>query len=180
MSSTHSKKSFKASFAAGSLSGMCSTLLFQPLDLVKTRLQVQKRHTHRPASPLGTSSASSSSTPPSAGSSSGTLSSRTNTLHRPAPTGTIRVMLDVVRNENIGALWKGLTPSLTRTVPGVGLYFGVLHTLQQFVLSGDHDPSPGCAALCAGAARSVTCATLLPFTVVKTRFRVVKMYGMTG
>lgn len=28
-------------FAAGSLSGTCSTLLFQPFDLVKTRLQVE-------------------------------------------------------------------------------------------------------------------------------------------
>ena len=28
-------------FLAGSLSGTCSTLLFQPLDLVKTRLQQQ-------------------------------------------------------------------------------------------------------------------------------------------
>ena len=28
-------------FLAGSLSGTCSTLLFQPLDLIKTRLQQQ-------------------------------------------------------------------------------------------------------------------------------------------
>ena len=29
-------------FIAGALSGTCSTLLFQPFDLVKTRLQVDK------------------------------------------------------------------------------------------------------------------------------------------
>ncbi|CAJ0968067.1 unnamed protein product [Ranitomeya imitator] len=29
-------------FVCGSLSGTCSTLLFQPLDLVKTRLQAQQ------------------------------------------------------------------------------------------------------------------------------------------
>ncbi|KAM4650851.1 mitochondrial glycine transporter [Discoglossus pictus] len=32
-------------FLCGSLSGTCSTLLFQPLDLVKTRLQTQQPHT---------------------------------------------------------------------------------------------------------------------------------------
>ena len=29
-------------FVAGALSGTCSTLLFQPFDLVKTRLQVER------------------------------------------------------------------------------------------------------------------------------------------
>jgi len=28
------------SFLAGSFSGMCSTIIFQPLDLIKTRLQL--------------------------------------------------------------------------------------------------------------------------------------------
>jgi len=33
------------SFLAGSFSGSCSTILFQPLDLIKTRLQLlQKTH----------------------------------------------------------------------------------------------------------------------------------------
>uniref|UniRef100_A0A0L8FTZ3 Uncharacterized protein n=2 Tax=Octopus bimaculoides TaxID=37653 RepID=A0A0L8FTZ3_OCTBM len=36
---TMSHVSIIKSFLAGSLSGTCSALLFQPLDLVKTRLQ---------------------------------------------------------------------------------------------------------------------------------------------
>ena len=38
---------FKA-FVAGSLSGTCSTVLFQPLDLVKTRIQQQQRAVTHP------------------------------------------------------------------------------------------------------------------------------------
>lgn len=35
------QSSVLGAFVAGSLSGTCSTILFQPLDLVKTRLQTQ-------------------------------------------------------------------------------------------------------------------------------------------
>eukprot|EP00918_Siedleckia_nematoides_P040098 GHVU01087076.1.p1 GENE.GHVU01087076.1~~GHVU01087076.1.p1 ORF type:complete len:294 (-),score=16.87 GHVU01087076.1:1836-2717(-) len=119
------------SFLAGSLSGTFSTILFQPLDLVKTRLQ--------------------------------------NSIYVGArPPGVIAVLGHVIRSEHLLALWKGVVPSLTRTVPGIGVYFCSLHTLRSNF--GNADPSPLESMAMGALARSVSGMALLPFTVIKTRF----------
>lgn len=119
------------SFLAGSFSGICSTLLFQPLDLVKTRLQ----------SPVQT---------------------------RTAGLGMVSLLSHVVKNEKVTGLWKGTVPSMTRCVPGVGLYFCSLNCLQRALAKSD--PSP-LEAVCLGVmARSFTGVILLPITVIKTRY----------
>lgn len=120
------------SFLAGSLSGTCSTILFQPLDLVKTRLQ----------SPIATGQAT--------------------------PSGMVTVVTNVVRNEKFLGLWKGLFPSLSRTVPGIGVYFSSLHHMRSTF--GSPDPSPLESMAIGACARGISGVTMLPFTVVKTRF----------
>ena len=82
------------SFLAGSASGTCSSLFFQPLDLVKTRLQQNMASAEQPR-------------------------------RSPRIGGSIAVMRGVVSGSERGvlALWTGLTPYITLTVPGVGLYF---------------------------------------------------------
>lgn len=117
------------SFLIGSFSGTCSTILFQPLDLVKTRLQ---------------------------------------STVQPSSAGTITVMGNVLRQEKIMGLWKGLTPSMLRCVPGVGLYFGTLHWLSSTFVRGE--PTAVQAIFLGVTARCISVATLLPVTVVKTRF----------
>jgi len=119
------------SFLAGSVSGTCSTILFQPLDLVKTRLQA----------------------PVAVGA---------------APTGLMTVVTNVVRHERILGFWKGLVPSLSRTVPGIGVYFSSLHHMRTNF--GSADPHPLESVAMGAGARSVSGLTMLPFTVVKTRF----------
>lgn len=121
------------SFVAGSFSGTCSTILFQPLDLVKTRLQT-------------------TITIPSGGSGGGML------YH----------VGKVVRNERLFGLWKGMTPSIYRCVPGVGLYFSSLNWLKTNLCEGN----PGVLqAIALGAmARTITGITMIPITVVKTRY----------
>jgi len=113
------------SFLGGSLSATCSTIIFQPLDLVKTRIQ-------------------------------------TNTL------GSGRELL---REVGFRGLWTGLSPSLARTVPGVGVYFASV--------SGIRNSWPGAkggqqsrtqAAVTGGLARAFAGCLLLPATVVKTRY----------
>ncbi|XP_054713406.1 mitochondrial glycine transporter B-like [Uloborus diversus] len=122
---------FLKSFLAGSVSGTCSTLLFQPLDLIKTRLQ----------------NGSKNSTPRN---------------------GMITLFMHVVRNEKVAGLWRGTVPSMLRCVPGVGMYFSFLHWLKTNF--GSEDPS-AFECLCFGAlARSFAGATLLPVTVIKTRY----------
>lgn len=120
------------SFLAGSFSGTCSTILFQPLDLVKTRLQ----------SPVA--------------------------LGECPRAGVFKVAIGVVRNERLLSLWNGLIPSLTRTVPGIGVYFCSLHQLRSKF--GSNDPSPLESLSIGVLARSISGVSMLPFTVIKTRF----------
>lgn len=120
------------SFLAGSFSGTCSTILFQPLDLVKTRLQT------------------------------------TITIPSGGGSGMLYTVGKVVRNERLFGLWKGITPSIVRCVPGVGLYFSSLHWLKTSLCEGQ----PGALqAIALGAlARTVTGVTMIPITVIKCRY----------
>ncbi|KAG7486416.1 hypothetical protein JOB18_031172 [Solea senegalensis] len=122
-------------FMCGSLSGTCSTLLFQPLDLVKTRLQTLQNKA-KPGAPK---------------------------------MGMFTVLVNVVRTENFFSLWKGVSPSFVRCIPGVGIYFSTFYSLKQhFIL--DRQPNAGEAVLLGAGARSVAGVCMLPFTVIKTRF----------
>lgn len=122
-------------FMAGSFSGTCSTLLFQPLDLVKTRLQ-------NPAN---------------------VISSGRNGA------GMITIFSNIIQKEHITGLWRGMTPSLSRCVPGVGLYFCTLDYLKSTFLL-DKTPGP-LESICLGVvARSISGIIMIPMTVVKTRF----------
>lgn len=129
-------------FLAGSFSGTCSTVLFQPLDLVKTRIQNHQNHvTNNDAS------------------SAVTLNKKP---------GMFQIVRQVLATERLPGLWRGIAPSITRTVPGVGLYFGSLHWLKSGY--GDEKPS---AIQCIGlgmTARSLAATVMIPITVIKTRF----------
>ncbi|XP_076056102.1 mitochondrial glycine transporter A-like [Oratosquilla oratoria] len=119
------------SFLAGSFSGTCSTIMFQPLDLVKTRLQ-------------------------------------TTINIGPGSAGMIATVGRVVKNERLFGLWKGMTPSIFRCVPGVGLYFSSLQWLKSNFCEGS--PGPVQAIMLGVAARSFTACVMIPLTVVKTRY----------
>ncbi|XP_075430036.1 mitochondrial glycine transporter isoform X1 [Ascaphus truei] len=125
-------------FVCGSLSGTCSTLLFQPLDLVKTRLQSQQL-------PGGT---------------------------RP---GMLTLFVKIIRNDSLLGLWKGVSPSFLRCIPGVGLYFSTLYAVKQHLFS-ERDPRPLESVLLGAGSRTVAGVCMLPFTVVKTRYESEK-YG---
>ncbi|CAL4095438.1 unnamed protein product [Meganyctiphanes norvegica] len=119
------------SFLAGSFSGTCSTILFQPLDLVKTRLQTA-----------------------------------TITIEPSCNSGMIATLGRVVKNERFLGLWKGMTPSIVRCVPGVGMYFSSLTYLKQNVC--EH-PGPLQAIALGVCARTFTTTTMIPITVIKAR-----------
>lgn len=119
------------SFLAGSLSGTCSALLFQPLDLVKTRVQ---------------------------------SSVSTGKGH----TGIVSVVINVLKQENITGLWRGVVPTITRCVPGVGIYFSLVHTMKTHLGSGNTNPLE---SLLIGATARGTAATIMhPISVLKTRY----------
>ncbi|XP_037985229.1 mitochondrial glycine transporter isoform X2 [Motacilla alba alba] len=121
-------------FVCGSISGTCSTLLFQPLDLLKTRLQ--------------------------------TLQPAVNGSGR---AGMVTLLFRVVRTESILGLWKGVSPSFARCIPGVGIYFSTLYMMKQKFLA-DRSPTALESVFLGAAARAVSGICMLPVTVVKTRY----------
>ncbi|KAF5295167.1 hypothetical protein FQR65_LT10555 [Abscondita terminalis] len=132
------------SFLAGSFSGTFSTILFQPLDLVKTRLQ-----NPNPA-----------------------------VINGRFGLGMVTIFANVVQQERITGLWKGMTPSLTRCVPGVGLYFCSLDWLKSQFFAGT-TPTPLQSIALGVFARCMSGVTLIPITVVKTRYES-GVYGYNG
>ncbi|XP_015781294.1 mitochondrial glycine transporter [Tetranychus urticae] len=128
------------SFIIGSFSSSCSTLLFQPLDLLKTRMQ-NIEYLANSSSPVA--------------------------MHRMRMVSTFT---DVVRTESIIGLWKGTVPSLLRCIPGVGLYFASLHQLQTLITGANQKPSASQAMLIGLSARSLSASILLPVTVIKTHY----------
>ncbi|WAQ96692.1 S2538-like protein [Mya arenaria] len=119
------------SFLAGSLSGTCSTLLFQPLDLVKTRVQSAV------------------------------------CINGARPAGMMSIVATVIQQDRIVGLWRGIVPSISRCVPGIGIYFSTIHYLKGRF---EHTKSPLESMVIGGSARSVAVVTMLPFTVLKTRY----------
>ncbi|XP_014366846.2 mitochondrial glycine transporter A isoform X1 [Papilio machaon] len=140
---------FKA-FLAGSFSGTFSTILFQPLDLVKTRLQ---------------------------NSSQNVVAATVNSRIQP---GMITIFANIVRQEHIIGLWRGMVPSVARCVPGVGLYFSSLHWLKSKL--GKENLGPMEAVSLGVIARTMSGVALIPITVIKTRYEsgVYKYNSLSG
>ncbi|KAJ0177341.1 hypothetical protein K1T71_007350 [Dendrolimus kikuchii] len=127
-------------FLAGSFSGTFSTILFQPLDLVKTRLQNPSQHV---------------------------VAATVNSRIQP---GMITIFTNIVRQEHIVGLWRGMVPSIARCVPGVGLYFSSLHWLKAKIGKSKGDLGPLEAVMLGVVARSMSGVALIPITVIKTRY----------
>ncbi|XP_061442941.1 mitochondrial glycine transporter isoform X2 [Rhineura floridana] len=121
-------------FVCGSISGTCSTLLFQPLDLLKTRLQ-----TLQPC------------------------------VNGSGHVGMVTLLFKVVRTESILGLWKGVSPSFARCIPGVGIYFSTFYMIKQRFLL-DRSPTALESVFLGGTSRTIAVVCMLPITVVKTRY----------
>ena len=92
-------------------------------------------------------------------------------IHSTRP-GMLSIMRQVLQTEHVSGLWRGIMPSITRTVPGVGIYFSSLHWLKNHsgVSTNGKEPS-AIEAVCLGmAARSLAGCIMIPITVIKTRF----------
>ncbi|KAH7732001.1 Solute carrier family 25 member 38 [Aphelenchoides avenae] len=109
----------------GSLSGLATSLLLQPLDRVKTLVQ--------------------------------------QTDNRRTPTSDI--VRSTVRKEGVLSLWKGLSPTILRIVPGIALYLGFVTTAKQFVPESTMYQN----FLIGFASRTSVALILQPTTVLKAR-----------
>ena len=79
------------------------------------------------------------------------------------------VARQVLEMDRLPGLWRGMVPSIARTVPGVGLYFGSLHWLKTVTLGAGAQPSPVEAVALGIVARSIAGGIMIPVTVIKTR-----------
>jgi solute carrier family 25 protein 38 len=136
------KSSSLTHLLAGSSASFFTTVLFQPLDVVKTKKQQLLFNKAVP----------------------GIANTKYTTM--------IGTMKTVVKEEGTKGLWKGTAPSVYRTVPGVGLYFVVLNNLQAVTRRtlGSRADHSLAALFCGASARCLATMTLMPITVVKTRF----------
>jgi len=178
------------SFLSGSLSGFTSTVVFQPFDLVKTRIQTAAMANPAMANPAAAAGISNPAAATAAKAALGnshaihtTATETTFTLasasSSPGRMSIVGVVLDVVRTEpeRVRGLWRGVTPSVARTVPGVGLYFSVLHAIK--TRWDVTQPSASQSLVIGAASRTIAGSILLPFTVIKARYES-GFFGYTG
>ncbi|KAI0676685.1 solute carrier family 25 member 38 [Trametes maxima] len=144
---------------SGALSGFASTVVLQPFDLLKTRIQQPDHLNKLRLSPLS-----------------------------PQSTFIFRTARDIVKENGFIGLWRGTTASLLRNVPGVALYFTGLNQFRGFLATAPYFASlraqptssyssstlPKLTAqgnLFAGAVTRVAVGFILnPFTVLKARY----------
>lgn len=141
-----------ANFLGGATSGCISTLLLQPLDVVKTRLQVSPHTLSR--APNGPGLPVISLTPPVRG------------LKNP---GIVETFQLIIRYDSPLGLWRGVTPTLLRNTLGVGAYFVTLNNLNALLAREDGSLSDRSTLVAGATARSLSVAMLCPLSVVKTR-----------
>ncbi|KAI0352775.1 solute carrier family 25 member 38 [Trametes cingulata] len=144
---------------SGALSGFASTIILQPFDLLKTRIQQPDHLNKLKHSPLS-----------------------------PQSTLIFRTARDIVQSNGVLGLWRGTTASLLRNVPGVALYFTGLNQFRAFLATSPYfAPLRASSAssyssstlpkltpqgnLLAGAVTRVAVGIILnPFSVLKARY----------
>ncbi|CAG0918577.1 unnamed protein product [Notodromas monacha] len=86
------------------------------------------------------------------------------------PSSMISVGMIVVRRDGVFGLWRGLSPALLRAVPGIGIYFGFMHSLKTILTEGKREMTFVEAGLVGAASRTLAGLLLMPATVLKTQF----------
>lgn len=145
---------------AGSTCGGVSSLMLQPLDVIKTRLQ-------QGGTEIGVAQHSQSLklTGPAVRSYSVVVS---------APVTVRSTVQEIVRMHGTLGLWRGTSATLARTLPGVGTYFFMLSQTKEVIARlRHHSDGQGLTAfesVVGGAsARSATGLLFFPLTLLKAR-----------
>lgn len=125
-----------------------STIFLQPLDVVKTRMQMSEaynRSVHLQP----------------------TLSLQPNS-------SVFQTFRGIVRKDHVSGLWRGVTPSVLRNTMGVGVYFMSLNSITAHFTSADGTLSNFGTLASGASARSLAVILLCPLSVVKTRMETVE------
>jgi len=83
---------------------------------------------------------------------------------------TLDTMKTIIKEEKLLGLWKGTAPTLYRVIPGAGINFFFLHYITTVLQNSDKQLSKTNTLIAGALARTLATVTMLPVTVVKTRF----------
>lgn len=150
MSNGPTKKQPKSisSFLGGATAGCISTIILQPFDVVKTRMQMSSafnRSVH--------------------------LHSALSIQPNASAFATVR---SIIQQDRITGLWRGVTPSIMRNTMGVGIYFMALNAITDYLADPDGTLSSNAILTAGGIARASACTLLCPLSVVKTRMETIE------
>lgn len=135
-------------FFSGATSGCISTLALQPLDVIKTRMQMSAAYNR-----------------------SVHLQTALSLQHNSSAAETLR---GIIRHDRVSGLWRGVAPSVLRNTLGVGVYFMSLNALTSHFSSPDGTLSDASTFASGASARSLAVILLCPLSVVKTRMETVE------
>ena len=161
---------------AGLGAGVAVSFLATPTELIKCRLQSQLSVAQAAAQAVGNGAPVSAAL---AGTPAAALAAATTTT---TPSIRHRGPLDVVRHvwtheRGVFGLFRGLTPTLAREVPGNAVMFGVYEALKQGLakaqgLSSTSELGGASLVLAGGAAGTAFWIPVFPADVVKSRWQV--------
>mmetsp|Transcript_9307 Transcript_9307/g.28029 ORF Transcript_9307/g.28029 Transcript_9307/m.28029 type:complete len:249 (-) Transcript_9307:490-1236(-) len=148
---SHGKPKAASNFLAGATSGAFTTLVLQPLDVVKTRMQMSTAFSR-------------------------TIGIESRLVMVPN-SGIVATMKAVAVQDGVRGLWRGGLPTIMRNMMGVGLYFVTLNNTTALLRSKDGTLSSASMLVAGATARSFSALLLNPLTVVKTRFEAFELAG---
>eukprot|EP00178_Gracilaria_changii_P004510 TRINITY_DN1729_c0_g1_i1.p2 TRINITY_DN1729_c0_g1~~TRINITY_DN1729_c0_g1_i1.p2 ORF type:complete len:351 (+),score=39.05 TRINITY_DN1729_c0_g1_i1:396-1448(+) len=135
-------------FLSGATSGFLSTVTLQPLDVLKTRMQMSDAYSR-------------------------TIHLRTK-LDVRSNAGAVETASAIVTQDGVRGLWRGVVPSVMRNAMGVGCYMMLLDVTTSQLAAPDGALSDRSSFLAGGSARFMTVILLSPMSVVKTRMETIE------
>ncbi|KRF82052.1 mitochondrial 2-oxodicarboxylate carrier isoform X1 [Drosophila virilis] len=136
----------KAAFQvmAGGSAGFLEVCIMQPLDVVKTRMQIQTRPTF-----------------------AATASSTAENLSQVHYTGVFDCFAKMYRQEGISSYWKGLMPPILAETPKRAIKFLVFEQTKSLFQFGSPTPTPLTFSLAGLTAGTLEAIAVNPFEVIK-------------
>ena len=144
-------------FVDGALSGLFSGLVLQPLQVIKTSMQIspiEKPKDHQPQSKAFKK-----------------LMSNTKHKHYELLSFKEATML-IYEREGMKGYFRGFGPSVIKNTLNAGTYFSVLHFLQQMLLNMNVMSDPAVNFWSSAVARGIQSVLSNPLIVIKTRLEV--------
>ncbi|BDA47153.1 Solute carrier family 25 member 40 [Coccomyxa sp. Obi] len=154
---------------AAASAAVISTLVANPLELVKTRMQAALHPSSAASTSLRCTALTLSTTSGGAANAwrvgSGSVVS-SSTLHSPAYRSALDGLLRIARHEGPGVLWRGTDLSLLVAVPMVAMYFPLYDSLLQRFQTAGIEASP---FLAGAVARTATAFVIQPLELFRVR-----------